>query len=73
MDDNGPPYTDITCAACGRHNRVVHMVGITDDVRLCSVCVAKVGAIMDAEAGVVGPKIDWSSRWPPKRPDEPST
>jgi hypothetical protein len=46
------------------------MVGLTDALRLCSVCVSKVGAVMDGEAGAVGPPIDWSSRWPLKRPDD---
>ena len=46
------------------------MVGLTDSLRLCSVCVSKVGAVMDGEAGVVGPQIDWSSRWPLKRLDD---
>jgi hypothetical protein len=70
MDDGGPAYTDVHCTICGRHNRIAHMVGLTEGVRVCSVCVGKVGAIMDAEAGVVGPAVDWPSRWPLKRPDE---
>jgi hypothetical protein len=70
MDDGGPDYTDVICTICGRHNRIAHMVGLTEDLRVCSVCVAKVGAIMDAEAGMVGPEVDWPSRWPLKRPDE---
>ena len=45
------------------------MVGLTDELRLCSVCVSKVGAVMDGEAGVNGPHIDWPSRWPLKRSD----
>lgn len=69
--DDGPDFTDVTCTVCGRHNRVAHMVGLTDEVRICSVCTAKVGAVMDGEAGVVGPAVDWPSRWPLKRPDEP--
>jgi hypothetical protein len=43
------------------------MVGLSDYLRICSVCVGKVGAIMDREAGVVGPDIDWATRWPLKR------
>jgi len=57
---------------CGRHNRTAHMVGLTETLRLCSVCVSKVGAVMDGEAGVIGPRIDWSSRWRLKRADDPS-
>jgi hypothetical protein len=66
MSDDAPAYTDITCTTCGRHNRTAHMVGLSEDLRLCSVCVAKVGAIMDSEAGVVGPAVDWAARWPLK-------
>lgn len=36
---------------------------------LCSVCVSKVAAVMDGEAGVTGPQIDWPSRWPLERSD----
>jgi len=67
MSEPGPEYTDITCTTCGRHNRTAHMVGISEDLRLCSVCVGKVAAIMDGEAGVVGPDVDWATRWPLKR------
>jgi len=70
-DDGGPEYTDVSCSICERHNRIAHMVGLADDLRLCSVCVGKVGAIMDGEAGVVGPAIDWPTRWPLKREDVP--
>ena len=49
------------------------MVGLTEHLRICSVCLAKVGAIMDGEAGVIGPDVDWTRRWPLKRPDEPGT
>jgi hypothetical protein len=73
VDGNRPEYTDVTCTACGRHNRIAHMVGLTEQLRLCSVCVSKVGAIMDAEAGVVGPEVDWPTRWPLKRVDAPAT
>ncbi len=73
VDGGGPEYTDVTCTTCRRHNRIAHMVGLTEDIRLCSVCVGKVGAIMDAEAGVVGPEVDWPTRWPLKRPDEVAT
>jgi hypothetical protein len=69
VDDERPAYTDITCTACGRHNRTAHMVGLTDELRLCSVCVSAVAAVMDGEAGVTGPQIDWPSRWPLKRSD----
>jgi len=44
------------------------MVGLNDAIRLCLVCLSKVGVVMDREAGVVGPQIGWSSRWPLKRP-----
>jgi hypothetical protein len=64
-------FTDTSCSVCGRHNRVAHMVGLTDDLRICSVCASKVGAVLDGDAGVVGPAIDWPSRWPLKRADEP--
>ena len=64
------PYTDVTCSCCGRHNRVAHMVGLTDELRICSVCAWKVGAVLDGEAGVVGPAVDWPNRWPLKREDE---
>ena len=47
------------------------MVGVTDALRLCSVCVSKVGAVMDAEAGVVGPEIDLVVAGGLKRPDDP--
>jgi hypothetical protein len=67
MSDDAPEYTDITCTTCGRHNRTAHMVGLSEDLRLCSVCVGKVGAMMDSEAGVVGPALDWAARWPLKR------
>jgi hypothetical protein len=70
VDDGGPEYTDVSCSICGRHNRIAHMVGLTDALRLCSVCVSEVGAVMDGEVGAVGPQIDWSSRWPLKRPDD---
>lgn len=70
VEDPRLAYTDITCTTCGRHNRIAHMVGVTSEVRLCSVCLGKIGAIMDGEAGVVGPDVDWSTRWPLKRPDE---
>lgn len=68
--DTNPEYTDVACSVCGRHNRIAHMVGLRDDFRICSVCASKVGAIMDGEAGVVGPAVDCSTRWPLKRPDE---
>lgn len=71
--DGGPGFTDTTCSVCERHNRIAHMVGLTDDLRLCSVCVSKAGAIIDDEAGVVGPEVDWSTRWPLKRPDPTAT
>lgn len=71
-DDGGPEFTDVTCSFCGRHNRIAHMVGLTDEVRICSVCASKVGAILDVDAGAVGPDIDWPSRWRLKRPDDPS-
>jgi hypothetical protein len=67
MSEEGPEYTDVTCTTCGRHNRTVHMVGLAEDLRLCSVCLGKAGAIMDSDAGVVGPEVDWAVRWPQKR------
>ena len=69
VSEERPEYTDINCTICGRHNRTVHMVGLAEDLRLCSVCVAKVGAVMDGEAGVVGPEIEWAGRWPSKDSD----
>jgi len=70
VDDRGPENTDVDCTVRGRHNQVAHMVGLRDDLRICSVCASKVGAAMDGEASVVGPLIDRSTRWPLKRPDE---
>lgn len=68
MDEQ--PDTDVSCSFCGRHNRVAHMVGLTDDLRICSVCASKVGAVLDGDAGALGPDVDWPTPWPLKRPDE---
>ena len=41
------------------------MVG-RDELRICSVCVSKAGAVLDADAGTAGPVIGWETRWPLK-------
>ena len=62
---DAPEFTDVTCSFCGSHNRVAHMVG-GDDLRICSVCLARAAAIMDVEAGARGGPVDWLERWPLK-------
>lgn len=58
-----PVHTDVVCSFCGVHNRVAHMVGGGDDLRICSVCLAKAASVMDAEAGATGDPVDWLGRW----------
>ena len=61
----GVGWTDVSCSFCGLHNREAHMVG-RDELRICSVCVARAAAVLDVAAGADGPTIEWSSRWPLK-------
>jgi hypothetical protein len=39
------------------------------DLTICSICVSKAGAVLDVDAGVTGPAIDWPRRWALKRED----
>ena len=57
-----PAFTDITCSFCDRHNREAHMVG-RDDIRICSVCVAKAATVLDQDAEHDGAVDDWLGRW----------
>jgi hypothetical protein len=45
------------------------MVG-RDELRICSVCVGKAAAVLDVDAGAVGPPVDWATRWPLKPADQ---
>jgi ATP-dependent protease Clp ATPase subunit len=59
-------YQPVNCSFCGRPNREVHIVAGNDDLRICSVCVEKCAAILDADAGVASPPGGWAGRWPQK-------
>jgi hypothetical protein len=62
-----PGWTDVTCSFCGRHNRERHMVGLRDDLVICSVCVSKCADVLDGDAGLIAPAGSWSGRWPAKQ------
>ena len=57
-----PGFTDVECSFCGRHNREAHMVG-REDLRICSVCVARAASVLDHDADHDGPDVDWLGRW----------